>query len=148
MAYQSVTRAELNRWTGPRPGVRAFHDAVLWVRHSAGVRSGGIYNRRRVRGGTSWSLHSVGRAADFMVPNMAAGYDIAFRAIRQARMLGVSEVIFNRRRWTAERGTQPYRGSNPHTDHVHIGFTVDFADRPDTQDLRRWCAYFMFNEEA
>lgn len=93
MAYQRVTRAELNRWTGPRPGVRAFHDAVLWVRHSAGVRSGGIYNRRRVRGGSSWSLHSVGRAADFMVPNLAAGYDIAFRAIRQARMLGVSEVI-------------------------------------------------------
>lgn len=146
MAYQKVTHSELRTRTGPRPGVRAFHDSVLWVMHGRGVRSGGIYNRRRVRGGTSWSLHSVGRAADLMVPDVNTGLEIAFRAIRNAPWLGVSEVIFNRKRWTAEQGTRSYGGSNPHRDHVHIGFTIDFADRPDTEDLRRWCAHFMFPE--
>ena len=53
MAYQPVSRAELRNHTGPRPGVRAFSDVVLWSMHSMGVTNGGIYNRRPVRGGIS-----------------------------------------------------------------------------------------------
>jgi flagellar protein FlgJ len=144
MAYQPVTRAELRAHTGPRPGTRALHDVLIWMFHSRGVRSGGIYNRRAVRGGTSWSLHAVGRALDIMVPvGDPVGWEIALRVIRHADALGVAEVIHDRKRWTAEKGTQPYRGSNPHRDHVHIGMTVDMADRPDTPQLRQWMAHFV-----
>jgi hypothetical protein len=41
-----------------------------------------------------------------------------------ARRMGLQEVIFNRRIWTARRakeGLRHYSGSNPHTDHVHMG---------------------------
>jgi len=147
VAYQPVSRAELRNHTGPRPGVRAFSDVVLWSMHSMGVTNGGIYNRRPVRGGISWSLHAVGRAADFMVPNTTVGWYLALRAIRNAPWLGVAEVIHDRKRWTAEKGTKPYHGKNPHTDHVHIGFTVDFADRPDTAELRQWVSHFLFESQ-
>ena len=43
--------------------------------------------------------------------------------------------------------TKPYHGKNPHTDHVHIGFTVDFADRPDTAELRQWVSHFLFESQ-
>lgn len=144
MAYQPVSRAELRAHTGPRPGTRALHDVLVWMFHSRGARSGGIYNRRRTRGGVSWSLHAVGRALDIMVPpGDAVGWEIALRCIRNAAALGVGEVIFDSKRWTAEKGTQPYRGANKHRDHVHIGMTVDMADRPDTAELRRWFAAFV-----
>lgn len=143
MAYQAVTRSELKTKTSPRPGVRAFHDVVCFAMHAKGVRSGGIYNRRSVRGGLSWSLHAVGRAADFMCATKA-GDELFLRCVAAAKACGISEVIWKRQRWTAEKGVRPYRGSNPHLDHVHVGFTVDFADRPNTPDLRKWVAHFMF----
>jgi hypothetical protein len=112
--------------------------------HNRGVHSGGIYNRRRVRGGSAMSLHAVGRALDVMVPvGDPVGWEIALRVIRNAEALGVAELIYDRKRWTEEKGTQPYRGINPHRDHVHIGLTVDMADRPDTPELRQWLAHFV-----
>jgi hypothetical protein len=144
MAYQSVSRAELRAHTGPRPGTRALHDVLVWMFHDRGATSGGIYNRRRTRGGLSWSLHAVGRALDVMVPvGDPVGWEIALRAIKSAPMLGVGEVIFDRKRWTEEKGTKRYWGINPHRDHVHIGQTVDMADRPDTPELRQWMAHFV-----
>jgi hypothetical protein len=144
MAYQPVSRAELRAHTGPRPGTRALHDVLIWMFHSRGVTSGGIYNRRAVRGGTSWSLHAVGRALDIMVPvGDPVGWEIALRVIRAADALGVCEVIYDAKRWTREKGTVAYHGVNKHRDHVHIGMTVDMADRPDTPELRRWFAIFV-----
>jgi len=32
----------------------------------------------------------------------------------------VKYLIFNRKIWTPQKGTDPYTGSNPHTNHIHI----------------------------
>lgn len=143
--YQPVTRAELRTSTSPRPGVRALHDVVCWWIGPKGLRSGGIYSRRAVRGGTSWSLHAVGRAADFMC-SVDVGKDLSARLIAAKDLLGITEVIHNRMRWTEDKGCVPYKGSNPHTDHVHVAFTIDFANRPDTPEMRRWCTLAVFPE--
>lgn len=98
------------------------------------------YNCRAVVGGTSYSLHALGRAADlfFNVNDPAqkgrADWlvfalvlpDDAGNANAIARRMGVQEIIWNRKIWTSSRaaeGFRPYTGSNPHTDHVHIGLT-------------------------
>jgi hypothetical protein len=138
MAYQPVQRGEL-KYIGPRPGVQTYSDVVLWWLHNEGVTPGGIYNRRRVRGGTSWSLHAVGRAVDFMVPAKPVGDRLAFRAVAAAPLTGVCEVIWYGNRWTAEKGWQKYNGTNQHLDHVHVGFTIDWANRPSSAALGDWC---------
>ncbi|GAA5015011.1 hypothetical protein [Actinopolymorpha pittospori] len=51
-----------------------------------------------------------------------------------ARRLGVMYVIWNRRMWRAynPRGWQPYTGSDPHVNHVHISFSWRGAMRGTT----------------
>lgn len=143
--YQPVTAAELRRCYGPRPAVQVFYNvcALLW--RARGLRSDGIYNRRPVRGSTSvWSLHAVGRAVDLGVPagqkGLDLGNEIAVRCIAHHDALGIGEVIWNRHRWSTEHGYVPYDGLDPHTSHVHIGFTIDFADKPATDALAKWIA--------
>ena len=53
----------------------------------------------------------------------------------RARKLGLSKMIWLRRAWrSAEKKWGPYRGPNPHTDHIHFTFgertplATDFAD--------------------
>jgi hypothetical protein len=141
MSYEPVTAAELLHHRGERPGVRAFLNTVLFLFAGRPVRSGGIYNRRPVRGGSSWSLHAVGRAVDIMVPaGNPVGFELFLRCVNAGDRLGICEVIYNRRRWTPERGTQPYNGENAHLDHVHIGFTTKMADQPNTPALCHWYA--------
>lgn len=149
MAYEPVTGGELLRNRGPRHGVQAFADVILFAFTQAGVKMGGIYNRRRQRGGSSWSLHAVGRAVDFMVPTTQVGDFLAAVIVKAATQCGVCEIIWNRRRWTAERGWQAYHGSNPHTDHVHVGFTRDLADSASTTEaLHKWFGAMMFPPAA
>lgn len=139
--YEPVERWELRRHRGERKGTRALLDVLLVLFHAHGARSGGIYNRRRVRGGSSWSLHAVGRAADVMVNRTDIGDLIAGVVVARAEGLGVCEVIWNRKRWTPEAGWQPYRGANLHLDHVHIGQTVAVADSPASlEQLHAWFA--------
>lgn len=139
--YEAVQRWELRRHKGERKGTRALLDVLLVLFHAHGARSGGIYNRRLVRGGSSWSLHSVGRACDVMVQRQDIGDLIAGVVVARAEGLGVCEVIWNRRRWTPERGWVGYAGTNPHTDHVHIGQTISVADSPASlEQLHAWFA--------
>jgi hypothetical protein len=120
--------------TGPQAGAQAL------VRE-LGQRFGGrgeIFNCRPVRGGQRLSLHGEGRAVDWY--RNAADTAQAAEAQRiidwllnpdaqgnqhaVARRMGVQEIIWNRRIWTARRqaeGWRPYTGVNPHTDHLHIG---------------------------
>lgn len=133
MTYEPVKAWELVRFRGPRKGVQALHDVIVVMYHAFGATSGGIYNRRSVRGGTSWSLHAVGRAFDIMVPT-ALGDVLFTRLISVADKLGICEIIWNRRRWTPEHGVQVYNGVNPHTDHLHVGMTTAVADSDHTRD--------------
>lgn len=148
--YEPPTAAELRTVTGPRPGTRALHDVLVWHYHGRGVRSGGIYNRRNRRGVLGpltvqgSSLHSVGRAVDLMTTDKAVHDEIFLRLIAAADQCGIVEVISWNRRWTPDKGVQPYRGTSPHRDHVHVGQSVDAASRPDTADLRKWFSHFLF----
>lgn len=97
-------------------------------------------------GSVPGSLHPKGRAADFMTSAMTAegkkkGDALASFVIANAKALGATEVIWNRRIATAAHGWQwrDYHGPRSHTDHVH----VSFADHPgtgivDTSGLTSW----------
>lgn len=79
------------------------------------------------------SLHAEGRALDWMISaSSAANRRTVSRFIRRisadrwklGRAMGIQEVIWNRKIWTANyptSGFRAYSGPNPHTDHVHIG---------------------------
>jgi len=147
-AYQPVTSVELKTVKGPRPGVQAVMDTVGWYRYAQGVRSAGIYNRRPVRGKTvltakNASLHAAGRALDISVPSINVGNELYLRLAAAADAIGVCEIIWNRKRLT-KNGEAAYKGVDPHTTHLHVGFVADWADRPNTPDLRKWVAHFVF----
>lgn len=91
-----------------------------------GARDYGVYNCRTVAGSSSLSLHAEGRAFDagFEVSRASekANGDKMFAwSIQNAAGIGTQELIWNRKIWTPSRGLYNYSGSNPHTDHVHIG---------------------------
>lgn len=147
--YQPVAPWELRRWKSERKGMRALMDVLLVLFNQAGARNGGIFVRRRQRGGSAWSLHAVGRAGDVMVPSTGVGDMIAAAVVAHATPLGVCEVIWNRRRWTEPTGWQPYHGVNPHTDHVHIGITAEVADSPASlESLHDWFAAYLTGRAA
>lgn len=119
---------------GPTPGATALKEEL--ARRYAG--RGEIYNCRPVRGGSRLSLHGEGRAVDWYRnandPAQAAeaqriidwllGTDAQGNAHAVARRMGIQEIIWNRRIWSAGRhaeGWRDYTRSNPHTDHLHIG---------------------------
>lgn len=147
--YQPVQSWELRQHHGARRGVVAVRDVVLWCEGGQCVDLG-IYNRRPRRGlsalnPASASLHAVGRAWDI---GWRKGFDaerLAGRLAIAAQYVGISEVIYNRRRWTAEKGWQPYNGKDPHTTHIHVGFTIEWADSPQALDqLKKWAAHFLY----
>ena len=118
-----------------RTGVTAFRDLVLAAYPQ--TRNGGIVRTCSIRGA---SEHKEGRAWDWMVDvnkplEAAAAEDLIAwltspdehgNQAAMARRLGVMYIIWNAQIWKsyqADRGWQPYRGTNAHTDHVHISFS-------------------------
>jgi hypothetical protein len=86
----------------------------------------GGYNPRSIGGG-----HEYGLAADIYVrvamPNEKRIGDGLFELfMSHSYELGVAKVIWNGRTWEASSSSsedREYRGSDPHTDHVHVRFT-------------------------
>jgi hypothetical protein len=148
-AYERPTSVELRTVTGPRPGVQAVLDAIVWKWSVRGVRSAGIYNRRTVRGRSgpltplNASLHSVGRGLDISVPTKQVGDELFLRLVAAADAIGICEIIWWDRRITS-KGEKPYKGVDNHHTHLHVGFTADFADRKNDADLRKWVTHFVF----
>lgn len=153
--YTPVTPAEYRRYRGhTRPGVVAFHATVIFCLGGS-VRSGGMVNDRRQRGGSALSQHAVGRAADFMVqpgtgPRAGrtakqVGDELFVRLIAAAPAIGLDEVIWWRQRWTPERGVRPYLGIAAHKDHVHATLDPAMADNGAPHEaLCRWFASAIF----
>ncbi|HEX8647503.1 MAG TPA: N-acetylmuramoyl-L-alanine amidase [Thermoleophilaceae bacterium] len=127
---------------GPQPGTIRLRDEFR--RRYVG-RSMGIFNCRPVRGGTTLSLHGEGRAldwglnandeteraaADAIVAELLAT-DADGNTHALARRMGIQEIIWNRQIWSAgsraAQGLRPYGGTNPHTDHIHVGQNHDGA---------------------
>jgi hypothetical protein len=127
---------------GPQRGALALQN---WLGlHVRGV-SWGIYNCRKTRLGSSLSLHAEGRAVDWHLDRRKpaerrAAYrlidaflaaDSSGRPRALARRMGVQEIIYDCRIWTAydgDRGMRPYSGCRrgasdtiAHRDHLHIG---------------------------
>lgn len=103
-----------------------FDKVKPWV-VSAGELLGGLFGIDTIYG---WraddgkpSEHPKGRALDFMT---TTGTPLAEYAKANAKTLGVSYIVWNRKIWSqarASEGWRPYSGTNnPHTDHVHISF--------------------------
>ena len=143
--YQPATSSEVKKISGPRPGARALSDVVIWHFYNKGVRPGGIYNERPIRGFSSWSTHAAGRGIDFMIPSNAkhVGDELYLRLINASSAIGVGEVIWRDKRWTGQSGEKHYKPTN-HYDHVHCSMTIDMASRSNTEELKRWFAHFLF----
>lgn len=128
MNYEPVTPGELAAHRGPRPGVIALRNFLLFFFANAGARDGGIYNPRTVRGRNTPSMHGTGRALDIMVPDKQTG-DLIFLAVaKKAPWNGVQYVIWHGHSWHPGEALKRYTGSNPHTDHLHIELTNKAAD--------------------
>jgi hypothetical protein len=118
-----------------KPGTTALAKMVL-AYYDTG-RNGGITRACSIG---ARSEHKDGRAWDWMVsvskPSEKATAErfLAWLTAEgpdgedayNARRLGVMYLIWNHRIWTAGRadsGWRPYRGSNPHTSHVHVSLS-------------------------
>ena len=99
-----------------------------------------ISTYRTCTGTTSSDDHQEGRALDWMMSASNAGdralastffawlfaTDKYGNAYANARRLGIEYMIWNRQMWRAynpSAGWQPYTGSVPHTDHIHISLS-------------------------
>lgn len=108
---------------GPMPGATALLNYLMET--FPGTFSLGIYNYRRVRGGSSLSIHSEGRAIDLGVQVNDEGKrlgDSVFRLIApNAIELGIQAIAWYERWWSAS--SPDSRGHNNHFDHLHIELT-------------------------
>jgi hypothetical protein len=119
---------------GAKPGVLDFRDRLLATYPAS--RSLGISRACSVGGR---SEHKEGRALDWGVrvdrPAERASAEAVLTWLlatdaegnehANARRLGVMYIVWNKRIWGAYRadaGWRPYRGSSPHTDHIHFSF--------------------------
>lgn len=111
---------------GEQPGTRKLHD---WLLDRFGGRSLGIYNPAS-RAGGGLSLHAEGRAMDHGVTVDADGALIGWAVfgwcVENADAIGLQEIQFSRRIWTARRAGEGVRvdtspAAGLHFDHVHIG---------------------------
>lgn len=117
---------------GTKPGTRILQDWACdespWAVHLWDV---GSYACRDVFGGwcpncrrDALSAHASGRAGD-AAHNIVggashwAGIEFANWLVANHAVLGIQEVICNRRRWTLATGWRAYGGLSPHIDHVH-----------------------------
>ncbi len=140
-----------------KPGTRAL--AEMMLAHYGAGRSGGITRGCSIGGR---SEHKEGRAWDWMLNvSKPAEKAVAEQFIDwltapggkgkdayNARRLGVMYVIWNGKIWSASRegkGWQPYRGPNPHTDHIHVSLSWSGAMREtsfwtgERGDVKRSC---------
>jgi hypothetical protein len=129
---------------GPARGTLAL---AAWLEeHTSRGSLWGIYNCRKVRGSSrSWSLHAEGRALDWKLDHRSSAdrraatqliglllaRDGAGREAALARRMGVQEIVWNCRIWSARspwwkrsRLCPPGRKVGvtlAHRDHIHIG---------------------------
>jgi hypothetical protein len=125
-----------------QPGTLALAD---WLAANSLGGSWGIYNCRKIGTGTTVSLHAEGRAIDWHLDaRKPVEFAAAKRLIKEllgsdasghpralARRMGVQEIIYNCRMWSANDGAagmRPYpvckrrvSATVAHRDHLHIG---------------------------
>lgn len=135
--YQGATACT----SGPTGGADALLDYLLEA-YPLGW-SGGIYNCRTVRGGSTTSLHGEGRAVDLMLPIASNGRGTAYGGAIVAALgaraadLGIQCAIYDRTIWSAaSRRGRGYTGTHPHYDHIHVELTRAAARSLTVAQLR------------
>ena len=114
-------------WNGPQPAPLAVWR--LATVNFPQVRNLGIYVRRNIAGTATPSLHSEGRAIDLGLnvsdpTEKLIGNQLFQAFVDLGQQTGIQEVIWNRQIWSDLRpNVRAYTGANPHSDHVHVGFT-------------------------
>lgn len=99
----------------------------------------GCYNRRKIAGSASWSIHAEGRALDVGVEAelRSVGWDLACELVLHRVLYGVQRVIWDRHIWSVERidQWQPLQvRTNQHLDHLHVEQYRSAAARPVTSE--------------
>lgn len=138
---------DAGRWIGPEGCSGGFTKGGValsrWIqRNFRQSESIGGYSCRPNTADTSQSsLHAEGRALDWFADvSDAAERRAVNRFIRRVsadnwrlgRAMGIQELIWNKRIWTASRHTEGWRaytGPNPHVDHIHIGMNREGASK-------------------
>lgn len=117
---------------------------VFCLRVFAGAYDLGIYVCRKVAGSSNNSVHGDGRAWDagFKQPGPGRrnplGDLLANWLVKNADVLGVQVVIWNRLIWSATRPYwRTYTGPNAHIDHVHVELHWPAATSLTVADLER-----------
>lgn len=122
----SLAAATPDRYDGPAPvckgaltpGAAALRRVIqreFRVRHV-----GGYACRANTANPGALSVHASGRALDVMVDG-TRGDLIANWLLSHARDLHIQLVIWRHSIWRSGRAhVRPYRGPNPHTDHIHV----------------------------
>lgn len=126
---------------GPAPGARGAMAWFLGAYQDQGGKNLGIYNCRSIRGGSTPSMHSEGRAVDFGINPHGAKYgtQLAEQLRLNSEELGIQCIIWNRRIWSGKKATWlPYGGSNPHVDHLHVSLTRGTARKSKEQVEELW----------
>lgn len=111
-------------------GASSLREIIL-NRWSPPVTSIGGYHCRQIVGGSSTSVHGLGRALDIMIDSttpegLAKGDEIRNWLINNSTSLGIQRVIWNQHTWAANiDGWRKYTGSNPHIDHLHVEVNIE-----------------------
>lgn len=112
-----------NRCYGPGSGPHPTAEALArWMADAdPGGRSGGIFNPRKVRGSSSWSVHACGRALDWFPRDDAMGWRLAYIITDYPDGAGVQMVLWKDYQWGGRHGPRwTYTGRRDHDDHLHI----------------------------
>ena len=130
MRYANAPLTQPGEQLEPFAMVRAMHDVIVpfWP----GISSGGMRRDSARIGTANHDPHKAGIAIDFMVrpgPDRdASGTSLANFLVTYAEWLQIQYVIWDRVELsTSSYGPrwEPYQGSEPHGDHVHVEIGPD-----------------------
>lgn len=70
------------------------------------------------------SDHNTGDAQDFGIKDAAIGDQLTKKLITEAKQRNIKYIVFNGKIWNPSISNEwrPYKGSNPHSDHVHVSY--------------------------
>lgn len=120
-------------------GTRALGLAIknVWPELDSLTNVYGCFNRRKIAGSSSWSLHAEGRALDVGVPagGNEFGWQLACDLVSNRVPIGTMRVMWDGHIWSTEKPDQWRRlqtSTDQHLDHIHIEQFWRHAQRPST----------------
>jgi hypothetical protein len=133
--YEPAQVARLS--DGCQPGAVALGTAIRSVWPELHSLSGpyGCWNRRKIAGSSSWSLHAEGRAIDIGVPEIEHDHAwlLACDLVASRVRYGTMRVMWDRHIWSTERRDEWQQlepTTIPHLDHIHVELFWAAASHP------------------